>query len=105
MTIKLMARKAKKNRDAVEVHYECQCGCHPVATYLRGSADTGREHCCCGIVHFAGPLAEEKLRSYLTTRKDDGIDGPEVVYTVSSASLRAPWGDSVEVAYAEPAAR
>jgi hypothetical protein len=103
MTIEFSATSLRKVRDAVEVSYDCACGCHPVARYTRGSAEAGHEHCCCGIVHFAGQAAESQLQSYLAERKADGRDSPETKYSVQLASVRSPWGEPIEVAYALPA--
>jgi hypothetical protein len=105
MKIKFSAKKVGNRGDAVEVRYDCSCGCHPAAVVVRGSNEAGHEHCCCGIVHFAGPSAESKLRGYLDARKADGSDAPDAAYAVSTAAVRAPWGSPVEVAYAVPVAR
>ncbi|MBI2965614.1 MAG: hypothetical protein HYY34_05370 [Chloroflexi bacterium] len=102
MTIKFSAKSPGKKSDAVEVRYDCACGCHPVARYTRGSTEAGHEHCCCGIVHFAGQAAESQLRSYLAERKADGRDTPETRYSLALDSVRAPWGESIEIAYAVP---
>ena len=100
--IAFQVRLPKKGKDIVDVRYDCVCGCHPMARYERGSAQSGRQHCCCGIVHFAGADAGAQLRKYLDERKADGRDTPELKYEVSNASVKAPWGEMLTVTYAEP---
>ncbi|MBI4307087.1 MAG: hypothetical protein HY678_12280 [Chloroflexi bacterium] len=102
MDIKFSVRQSKKDKDVVEVRYDCSCGCHPNARYRRGSADAAHEHCCCGIAHFAGADAAAQLERYLSDRRLQGIDPPEREYSVQTSNVRAPWGEELAVAYAIP---
>ena len=100
--MEFIVRQLAQRPDTILVRYDCGCGCKPNAEYRRGSDSVEHEHCCCGIVHFAGQAAESQLRSYLAERKADGRDAPETEYSLALASVRAPWGESIEVAYAVP---
>jgi hypothetical protein len=53
--------------DGDGVTYTCGCPCTPTA---RPEADgkAGREHCCCGKVHFVGEGAAKHLEAYITVR-------------------------------------
>jgi hypothetical protein len=90
-------------RDVAEVRYDCACGCHPNARYQHGAADPAHEHCCCGIVHFAGPGAASSLRAYLDERRKRGDDSDVGPYAIQETTVPAPWGGAVPVAYAIPA--
>lgn len=83
------------------VSYACDCGCKPGARYVRGSAEAGHEHCCCGKVHFAGSNAREQLEAYLEQRRLSGED-EGIAYTFGEQTVAAPWGESLPVAYAIP---
>ena len=96
-----MVRTPLNRPDTVEVRYDCECGCKPRARYLRGSAESGHEHCCCGLVHFVGVQAGAHLATYLEDRRSQGLDS-DVTYSVHSQSVQAPWGDPVSIAYALP---
>ena len=87
--------------DVAEVRYVCECGCKPRARYRQGSDEANYEHCCCGLVHFVGTAAEEKLRAYLDDRRAQGEDA-DMVYTLHTQEVQAPWGEPVPVAYALP---
>jgi hypothetical protein len=100
--IKFQVRSPKKGRDVVDVRYDCACGCHPMARYERGSVQSGSQHCCCGIVHFAGAEADAQLHRYLQERQADGRDEPGKRYEFGAASVKAPWGEDLPVAYAVP---
>ncbi len=102
--IKFQARLPKQAIDAVDVRYDCACGCKPAARYERGSAQSGSQHCCCGIVHFAGAGAEAQLRLYLQARQADGRDEPGKRYEFGHATVKAPWDEELPVAYAVPGA-
>lgn len=102
MSIKFKVRHDKKLKDVAEVTYECACGCHPNARYTKGSTESGHEHCCCGIVHFAGADAASQLRVYLDERRTQGIDAPDLQYEVEHVTVNAPWGERLSVAYASP---
>ncbi len=102
MTIEFKVRPGK-NKDLVDVRYECACGCKPAARYERGSAKSGSQHCRCGIVHFAGGDPELQLKTYLQDRQADGRDEPGKRYDLARASVKAPWGEELQVAYAVPA--
>jgi hypothetical protein len=101
--ITFQTRTPKKGKDIVDVRYDCACGCHPIARYERGSAQSGSQHCCCGIAHFAGGDADAQLRKYLQDRQADGQDEPGKRYGFGRASVKAPWGEELQVAYAIPA--
>ncbi len=101
--IKFQVRSPKKGKDIVDVRYDCVCGCHPMARYERGSAQSGSQHCCCGIVHFAGADAGTQIQKYLQERQADGRDGPDKRYELAQTSVKVPWGEELTVAYAQPA--
>ena len=102
MELKFRVLTGRKNIDLAEVRYDCACGCRPTATYARGSGQAGSQHCCCGIVHFVGPDADAALRGYLDERKAKGMDELVKGWEFKQASVRAPWGTDIEVAYAMP---
>jgi hypothetical protein len=62
----------------------------------------GHEHCCCGNVHFLGPKAKAHLEDYLAQREKEGLDADVGGYTVFETEVKAPWGESVPLAYALP---
>jgi hypothetical protein len=99
--MEFIVRSPANQPDVVEVRYDCACGCKPRARYRRGADEANHEHCCC-IVHFVGAKASDRLDAYLADRatrhEDDDVGG----YTRHQASVTAPWGDAVPVAYALP---
>lgn len=90
-------------RDGVtaEVGYQCNCGCKPRARYQRGAAEAGHEHCCCGLAHFVGSDATHQLQAYLAQRRAEGLDADRN-YILGEREVEAPWGGTLEVAFAVP---
>ncbi|MCX6024500.1 MAG: hypothetical protein NTZ05_22765 [Chloroflexi bacterium] len=90
-------------RDGVTavVGYNCACGCKPQARYQKDAAESGHEHCCCGLAHFAGSDASRQLQDYLAQRRADGLDGDRV-YELGERQVEAPWGGPLAVAFAIP---
>lgn len=105
MELKFTVRQGRKDTDMVEVKYDCACGCHPVAIYVREDTKAGSQHCCCGIVHFVGPDAEAQLRKYMDDRKAQGLDGSITKHEFRQTAVTAHWGAEIEVAYAVPTYR
>ncbi len=85
-----ITRPVRNNPDAVEVRYDCACGCKPRARYQKGTSEAGHEHCCCGLVHFVGDGADQQLHAYLDARKQSGEDTRR--YTVTTYAVAATWG-------------
>ena len=102
MELKFTVRQGKKDPDLAEVRYDCACGCHPTARYTRGAAQAGSQHCCCGTAHFAGPDADAQLRKYLEKRRAEGLDELVKGHEFGHATVKAPWGGQIEVAYSIP---
>jgi len=100
MKLKFKAKKGE-SADQLVVSYSCDCGCKPEARYERNADEGGHEHCCCGKVHFAGPRAEQELRDYLGDRRKNGQD-EGLGFDLSLDAVKAPWGETVPVAYALP---
>lgn len=98
-----MKFKAKKtgNKEEVAVVNSCDCGCTPQARVVRGAAEPGHEHCCCGKVHFAGANAERRPTEYLADRRRAGQD-EGITYQTGRESVKAPWGETVPIAFALP---
>jgi hypothetical protein len=82
------------------VRYACDCGCRPQVRLRRDTPAT-HEHCCCGIAHAAGPEARAHLESYLSDRREQGLDAQRT-YVIAEAQVSDPWGTPVPVAYAVP---
>ncbi len=99
--MEFIARSPKNQPDVLEVRYDCACGCKPGARYRRGTLEAGHEHCCCGNVHFVGAQALERLQAYLAERRAAGQDA-DLAYTLDTQQVRAPWGEEVPVAFAQP---
>ena len=99
--MEFIVRSPKNKPDVVEVRYDCDCGCKPRARYTRGTDEANHEHCCCGIVHFVGAHAEEKLATYLQERRASGEDA-DLTYDLHAETVEAPWGEPVDVAYGLP---
>lgn len=85
-----VTRPVRNNPDAVEVRYDCACGCKPRARYQKGTTEAGHEHCCCGQVHFVGHEAAQHLEAYVSARKQSGEDTRH--YSVTTYEVAAPWG-------------
>ncbi|MDA0988033.1 MAG: hypothetical protein O2783_02615 [Chloroflexi bacterium] len=100
--MEFMARSPRNKPDVVEVRYDCACGCKPRARYQRGTDEANHEHCCCGLVHFVGVQAEERLKTYLDERSSQGLDAEVGAYSIHSQHVEAPWGEPVSVVYAVP---
>jgi len=100
--MEFIVREMSSKPDTIYVRYDCACGCKPGVEHRRGSSDVEHEQCCCGNVHFVGPEARQELEKYIEERRaeDEDLGG----YTVSEEKLATPWGCSVAVAYAIPAA-
>lgn len=90
-----------RDGETCAVRYVCECGCKPQARFKRGASEPGHEHCCCGIVHFAGPSARAALESYLADRRATGED-TDLTYQLREQQLTDPWGEPLSVAYALP---
>ena len=86
----------------VEVVYQCVCGCRPTARIEAGSGEFGREHCCCGRVHFAGAEPERQLRSYMAERAKTNMDEDVAPYVYAESEATTESGRNIEVAYAQP---
>ena len=71
---------------SVTVGYSCPCGCTPAVTFRRGD-DVASEGCCCGNQMAVGHEAA-------------GHIGERAGYRVQSASLVAPWRESLPVVWA-----
>ena len=99
--MEFIVRSPRNHTDVVEVRYDCDCGCKPRARYQRGTDEANHEHCCCGLVHFVGAGADDKLQAYLEERRARGEDA-DMVYTCYSQAVQAPWGEPVPVAFALP---
>ena len=76
----------KRSETTFEAGYDCPCGCTPAVTYTKGS-DPVEEGCCCGNQFVVGPGESHKIQL------KDGFH-PE------TESVIAPWGESVEAAWA-----
>ncbi|MBI4212988.1 MAG: hypothetical protein HY534_01650 [Chloroflexi bacterium] len=84
------------------VRYDCPCGCKPSTEYVRDSAESDHEHCCCGNVHFVGPNARADLDQYLAERRATGEDDDVGGYDIHEETLAAPWGGQIPVVYGLP---
>ena len=82
------------------VRYVCDCGCRPQVR-LRRDSPAAHEHCCCGIAHAAGPDARVHLETYLSERRENGLDS-DLTYTIQETEVSDPWDGPVPVAYAIP---
>ena len=100
--MEFIVRTPRNKPDVVDVRYNCACGCKPRARYQQGTDEADYEHCCCGIAHFVGALAEERLNSYLAERAAQGMDDDVGGYSIHTEEVAAPWGQPVAVAYALP---
>lgn len=100
--MEFIVRQLSSRPDTMVVRYNCACGCKPNAEYKQGSPEAGHEHCCCGIVHFAGPEAKARLEEYIGGRQAQGLDDDVGGYTVHDTSVTTPWGGDLPVAYALP---
>ncbi len=100
--LKFVVRTPSNKPDLTEVRYDCPCGCKPRARFKKGTNEVGHEHCCCGIVHFAGDSAETHLKAYLADRVAKGMDKEREGFQVKTLDMDAPWGERIPVAYAVP---
>lgn len=100
--LQFVVRTPSNKPDLTEVRYDCPCGCKPRARFKKGTDEVGHEHCCCGIVHFAGEGAESHLKAYLAERAAQGMDKEVEGYQFKTIDMNAPWGEKVPVAYAVP---
>ena len=72
--------------ESVVVGYTCPCGCTPAVTYRHGGP-TATEGCCCGNQMAVGAEAPRQI-----------VQRPG--YEVRSASVEAPWRETVPVVWA-----
>ncbi len=91
--MEFIVRQLSSRPDTVLVRYDCSCGCKPGVEYRQGSREAGHEQCCCGNVHFVGPGAREQLETHLRERQ-----APSAI-PVEETTARAPWGETIPVAY------
>ncbi|MSQ32579.1 MAG: hypothetical protein EXR59_05055 [Dehalococcoidia bacterium] len=102
LELKFVVRTPSNKPDLTEVRYDCPCGCKPRARFKKGTNEVGHEHCCCGIVHFAGDSAETHLKSYLDERSAQGMDKEVEGYQFKTLDMDSPEGAKVAIAYAVP---
>jgi len=75
-----------KSDSSVQAGYVCTCGCKPQVMYEKG-LEKAEDVCCCSTQFVVGPDAESRLT-------------PQDGFRVEVQEFEAPWGESLEAAWA-----
>lgn len=96
-----IVRRPMNKLDVVEVGYDCHCGCEPRARYQRGTANVGRDHCCCVRTHFVGQQSLHQMEAYLEQRRTS-CEYVGLNYVIAVDEFNAPWGEPIPIIVAVP---